>query len=501
MTLISDVGSERAVLSGIAQYGRDGLIEVDDIVTVDTFTDSSNQMVYKVFKHILATCEVLDVPSIVSGSQEVNLYDAVAKQKKDLEYIRALFSLPIKKDSIRQFAKKIAKFAFARKAQAAHKEAHDNLSLLKGNETLDEIITISEKPIFDLVIESNKGKDDAPVLLFENIMEVIQDIMDNPCENVGVPTPWKYYNASIGGGFRRGGVNIIGARIKKGKTTIAKEIGLHVTTKLNYKLLFLDTEMGGIDQQLRSLSSMSKVAIGKIERGSFADSLLEKQAVLEMAKMCQDNKNFYYKSIAGKPFDEVMSIIRRWIVKEVGFNDDGTTKDCLVLYDYFKLMNKGDLGSLKEYEALGYQISTFTDFCKQFDFPVCAFVQLNRQEDISQSDRLRWLCHSYSAFLDKKPDQLLNDGPENGNRAMTVLDARYGPGTPETYINMRLIGDIATIHEIGLNGSQQDNNSSGGSIQSANTNTPSKDTGFIVNEDENKSEKLFDDEPPEELQS
>ena len=189
-----------------------------------------------------------------------------------------------------------------------------------------------------------------------------------------------------------------------------------------------------------------------IETGKFNKSDLMKNMVLNAYHTLKGNDKFFYKSIAGRPFEEVMSIIRRWILKEVGFDDSGKTKDCLVIYDYFKLMDKSQLNNLKEYEAMGYQISSFTDFTKEFDFPVMAFVQLNRQEDISQSDRLRWLCQSYTAFLPKDAEMVAADGGlMNGNRLLRVESCRFGPGIPSNdYINMMVNGDYNIAQELGL---------------------------------------------------
>ena len=100
---------------------------------------------------------------------------------------------------------------------------------------------------------------------------------------------------------------------------------------------------------------------------------------------------------------------------------------------------------------MGFQISRLTDFCKEFDFPCLAFVQLNQQNNISQSDRLRWLCHSFGAYEKKKPEEATDDGPQGGNRKLTLLDTRYGPGVDEgDYICMDFVRDINKITEIGL---------------------------------------------------
>ena len=138
-------------------------------------------------------------------------------------------------------------------------------------------------------------------------------------------------------------------------------------------------------------------------------------------------------------------------MREVGYDESGNVNNCVVVYDYFKLMDRNQLNNLQEYQAIGFQISRLTDFCKEFDFPCLAFVQLNRQGDVSQSDRLRWLCSSYSSFEKKPPEDTANDGLENGNRKMIVRDTRFGPGIEEDdYICFNFNRDINRISEICL---------------------------------------------------
>jgi len=454
--MLADIGTERAVLSGIARFGKTGLMEVDDIVNVNTFTDSSNQILFKCLKDAAYKNPQIDIQSLITSSRELNVYDVVAKSKKDLEFINSLFLFPINFENIRGYGKRLAKLEFARTAQIKHKEAYDALANLKGSESIDEIIGISEKPVFDLLLNSD-GKSDEPTLIADGMDEYVQFILNNQIDNVGIPTPWPIYNAAIGGGFRVGGVNMIGARPKCGKSTLAKELIMHVTNKLNIPVLYIDTEMEQRDTFIRTLASSARIPINVIETGKFSKSDLLKGMFLNAYEELKANKLFFYKNVPGKKFEQIMSIIRRWIVKYVGVGNP-----CLIVYDYFKLMDKSDLSSLKEYEALGYQISDFTNFAKEFNFSTLAFVQLNRQEEISQSDRLRWLCHSFVSFIEKTSEMIGEDGGiQNGNRRMYVHDARFGPKLqPGQHINFQVNREISQISEIGLKGAADDNEGS-----------------------------------------
>ena len=84
----------------------------------------------------------------------------------------------------------------------------------------------------------------------------------------------------------------------------------------------------------------------------------------------------------------------------------GKTNDCLVVYDYLKLMSSSSINNnMQEYQALGFQITNLHNLAVKLDFPCLSFVQLNRDgitkestDAVSGSDRLNWLCTSFSIF-------------------------------------------------------------------------------------------------------
>lgn len=226
------------------------------------------------------------------------------------------------------------------------------------------------------------------------------------------------------------------------------------TAENDIPVLFLDTEMEDKDVIPRLLANMAEVEISSIERGIFAQNDFSKNAVNNAANKFRDLP-IYYKSIPGLGFDEIMAIIRRWIYSDVGIKLDGKANQCLIVYDYFKIMNSGDLGDVAEFQALGLQINKLTDFCKKYDVPCMSFVQLNRDgidkestAVISQSDRLLWACNSFSLFKDKTAEEMEKDGWTNGNKKLITLKSRYG-GEHQygQYISMNMKKNMCILQE------------------------------------------------------
>lgn len=448
-----DVAAERAVLSGICRYGNEALLDVSDIIETNTFTLESNQVIYRCLVQVLSKSNTVDIPSLLSASSELGL-NAILDNKDELEFIRSIFSFPIKLENVRVLAAKLKKIQIAKEIQLKLEDAHRQLSDVTGNESIDEIISVAESPIFDVSTELNKDSDSRPQKLFSGAKEYLDHLIANRCDMVGISTGFPIYDNIIGGGQRAGSVNLIVARPKTGKTTHAKTVGMFVAGTTNTPVLMLDTEMNKGDQINRSIATKTKILTNKLETGQFGDS----EHQMQMAyKFVEDNVDipYYYKNIAGKPFEAVLSIMRRWVMQEVGLDSTGKANPCLIIYDYFKLMNEDALEKMQEYQAMGFQISKFTDFANISGVSGLAFVQANRyainQETtdiISQSDRLLWLCGSCCFLRRKSQEEIIAEGIENGNMKLIPLECRYGPGLDDDWINMRMDGNYALLEEL-----------------------------------------------------
>lgn len=449
---LQDSAAERAILSSFVQHGNEAYYATSDIIDISCFVDVNNQFIYKCLSNILESGKTVDVPTILSSANDIGILEQI-NNTEQMSFIRSLFSLPVQKTNTRKHAIKIKKLQIARLAQDKHKEAYAVLSQIDGTQTIDEILAISEKPLLELSFSLNSHQEDRPKQIAEGGKELLEALCSNPVKNIGIPTPYPRYNKVIGGGLRNGGVNLIAARPKQGKTTFGKEVAIHVSGKLKIPVLFLDTEMIKDDQYYRSLASISRVSINRIETGQFGQNEIEKKRVFD-ANTLLESMFYKHHAIAGKAFDEIISIIRRWILQDVGYNTDGTVKPCLVIYDYFKIMNESSLKDMEEYQALGFQISKLSDFCKLYQFPVLAFVQVNRDgvtketsDIISGSDRLLWLCHSLSVWKRKTKEEIENDS-DNGNMKLIPLEARFGAALDEgDYIHFTMDGEKSMIAE------------------------------------------------------
>jgi len=449
----SNPAAERAVLSGIIKGGNETYLDTSDILKEEFFTLEASQVTYKCIKHILDkdSSSKLDLTTILSTAHEIGLAKFFG-EKSAQNYLRSLTQLDINPENVRSEAKKIAKLAITRILYSKLEEAQKDLCGVSGSESISQIVSIAESKISDLMnlysddsVKTMKMGDGADIWL--------ENILANPQDVVGISTGFGLFDSAIGGGMERKTVHLIAARMKVGKSALTDTIGLHVAGKLGIPVLNIDTEMSQEKHLARICANITSIDSILIKKGKV--NTTEANKLREAVKYIKSIP-YHYRCVAGYPFEDILAVIRRWVTKDVG-KENGKTRDCLVIFDYFKLMDADTLKSMAEFQALGFQLSKMTDFAIKYDIPILAFAQTNRDgaseytmETIADSDRLGRFASSVSIFARKSSEEIGQEGIENGNRKLYPLVSRDGPGFEDgNYINMNFRGEFCKITELG----------------------------------------------------
>jgi replicative DNA helicase len=483
--VLCDTAAERAVLSGICCYGDSAYLDIADIIQETTFTVDSNKIIYRCLKKIFESEQKssIDIAIIFSTAEELGL-SSLFSRKEEVQHLKAILDFPVNIENVRKFAAKIRKLEIGRLLRHQLDKAQDKLLEITGSETVGSILGIAEEAIFDFSALLS-DTDNNPVMIGDKLEEYIDQLVNNPIDQVGIPTGFPVYDQAIGGGLRKSTINVIAARPKTGKTLLSDNMGFYIANKLKIPVLNMDTEMTKEDHINRVIAMITEIEINHIETGKFQDSPNKVIKIKEAVESLKETP-LYYKSIAGKSFEDQLSIMRRWLVKEVGLNNDGTAKDCVIFYDYLKLMDtQGMTQDLKEYQVLGFMMTALHNFASKYKVPIVAFIQLNRDgitkestDTASGSDRIIWLCSNFSIFKRKSPEEISEDGPENGNRKLVPLVSRHGGGLDDNdYINCHMKGWCAKITE-------------GKTKLEIVKNSKTDRDGFIVNDNETGNEEI-----------
>ena len=281
--ILSDAPAERAILSGICRYGSDAYYEVASLLTPQSFTIESNQIIYGCLTHVLEadSTKEIDLPTILSASKEIGV-DTFLSAKEEVQHLSAIMKFPVQLSNVRKFAIKIRKIQIARGMYDKLEETKERYLQLKGDEPIGEILGIAEESIFDFIQELNEN-DDSPKKVFADAEERLEELAKDPVDIVGIPTGFRLYDYAIGGGLRRGTVNVIGARPKTGKTLFAENAGIYMA-KQGVPVLNLDTEMTKQDHQDRGMAMLTDIGINEIETGQFVNNNYKHEKLLKTVK-------------------------------------------------------------------------------------------------------------------------------------------------------------------------------------------------------------------------
>lgn len=451
----TNLHAETGTLCALFKYGKLFYYEVDRIVTEECFNLDIHKIIWRSVKELLKNDDSeIDLFTVEATIDKLGLNNFLAKDN-NYDYFQALSKEKIEKANGVQFAKQIRKLNIAKQKHDKLVEAQDKYKKVDGTESIQEILSIAENAAFDNEIVEEDIK---PKLMGDGLGMYIKELMDAELPQLGLSTGFPLYDAAIGGA-RKGNVQCIAARMKIGKSILAKEIGYYVS-KNGIPVLNVDTEMSRQQHMLRLTGSISGVKIREIETGKFK---YEKDKVDKVRNAVAEINSlpFYHKNVAGFDWDGQISVMKNWLMQIVGLNNDGTaSQPCLIILDYLKLMNnEGITKNLREHEMLGYMSIGLHNLSMKYNIPIITFAQLNRdgisKEDTSivgDSDRIARYVSSLAVFKDKTYDEILADGlTEGGNKKMIVLAARDGPGSEGNYINFILNKDICKISELKTN--------------------------------------------------
>ena len=440
---MNDIITEKAIISSLLKGGTALYNEYSTSLTSTSFSNPLWSCVYTCIESVIEDDFVKEVsPEMVFVKAKSLGLEKKVCTEKNIDEIKSCYELNISKEEIPIFFRRISFWDVVSKLKDRLDDSLKMVSNLSGEEKLLDVISEVEESVFNYLPEIVNN--DEMVDMSQFVHEHIKYIEDNPIQSPGIPTGFPKYDKCIGGGFRRGTVNVVGARPKVGKSTFCLNICKNVSS-FGVPVLYLDTEMRKETQAIKYVSLVSKVDQYDIETGKFKEKESSALSVSEAVKKIK-NIPFTHSNVSGKKPQEIMSIILKWLSKVVGKNESGQTNDCLIVLDYLKTMDISDLGNVQEYQYLGDFITKIHNFAVKHDIPVLATVQLNRdginREDgsvISGSDRILWLCSSMT-FLKKKTDEDVASGDilSNGDRKMIVVDTRYGSGIDASseYINV-----------------------------------------------------------------
>ncbi len=426
--MLQAVGAERAILS-IVLHQPELIFDIDDVIKEQDFTNVGARVIYGLIKDmVLADREgVVDYNTIISRAEEKGLTNFL-KVTQNGQLLEALEQTKVNPDSLGNHVNAVKTATIKRETIQFLEGLKGDIEKFDGDAPL--LAAMVEDEVFKTMQRFDTGDDE-----FEKIEDNFAEVINTFAEtndliglDVGMPR-WQ----KDCGGIRNGTVTGIFARAKAGKSQFAAHCGVEIAIKQRLPILYLDTELQLRMQQMRTAGILSGISYSRIESGAWKSEREE----IDILKNCFDvvkDSPFYYKNISGRSYRHVIPVIRKWFYKYVG-KSIGDEPCCLVIYDYIKLMDMGDIKHAAEYQVLGFLLSAIHDVAAQLNIPILALGQLNREAlkvdneaTIAGSDRITHNVDSLTIMRAKKPEEIDADGAQRGNYIFKALLARNGPG-------------------------------------------------------------------------
>jgi replicative DNA helicase len=427
------------------------IFDIDSVwITRDDFYHEGCRCIYSAILSLATTCKSID--NVVLETKIAQLFKPYYDQKSEEfgRICRKLFKIkPI--ENIEEYVRIIVTNATKRRA---NRHLHSMLHCVDKSTDHNEILNTVENKTVQFTAGQLRNVDVSCLSDKYNIFIEEQQKMFKEGRKIGISSGYKNYDILLGGGFRRSAVDIVAARAKVGKSILGINIAYNVASR-GIPVLYLDTELTWRIQLSRLLSVMSGVPIRHLETGGFFGKLKYAQRIKKIKKRFQ-KLPLSYVEIKGWNIQKQISTIRSWFARNVGKDEDGRTKDALIVLDYIKIMDRGDFQDAKEYQALGFQLTALHDLMGELDSSMFAMVQENRlgldehhEGSVGGSDRISQYCDSLSFLMARKAEELRDDyeNPDRDedvdpyNMKLLVRISRFGGNNPSNE-SISLYSDI-----------------------------------------------------------
>lgn len=464
-----NIAAEFGLLAGLCQ-NPDTYFDLQQHLSLDDFTDKVHREFFTVLQRLLLNTDassaiIVTQPGLLAEASALGLKDFYTTCR-DGEFIEAcLDHKSTAGDTLRAFTQ-VKRETVKRKYHEFFKQKTKFLA-----ETVDDtndIITEIDTGLIDLSNKLQGVVDDEIIHLPARAEDIIKDLAEHPGE-LGVNIGFPIWQRAIGG-IRNGSVTFIAATAKAGKSQIGARAAVELSQHI--PVLYCDSELNEISQSVRAFGMFAEINYEILETGywkvdpqkimadgydkTFATQCQLARTTLEDADTWKEFRQhkLFYKKMTGMTAREMIPFLRRWVMQQVGLDKKTRVPRCLIVWDYIKLARIDEVQKMGvgAHDVIGDACMALHDFAEEFNLPILAFGQTNRQIDrdmnmIAGAKKIVELVDSISLFEKKDVDDLVTDPV--GTHALYELATRHGKGL-STYVNISADLSIGKFKELGV---------------------------------------------------
>ena len=443
MALIQSLRLEQRLLAGLAKFPKK-FYYLEKFIGDEDFTSHSYKKIFYHLKRSILNGDSVDATTLTAKLEAEKLC-FLDEQVGTYDFISNLFENPIKEEMVEQTAKDLKPFTARRRIHAAFLEGAEKMKGLK-NASLDEILSISDK-VFNNEITYYDG-DSGPENIYDELMEVIEDLGNNPISEVGFVGPHKRVHEMYGSLLRPGDITVILARSGVGNTKFCMDFCTKGSLKYNnVPILHFDNgEMSKKDLMFRQMSALTGIPPYYFETGKWRsiewNGMSNEQIVSLVRSQWPKVKDmkFFYFNVANYTTEAMIQLIQSFYYSSIGRGNP-----LIFSFDYIKSPLEGR-GSQSQWQEVGTMIQKFKSFIQaellHEGNPVISMitsVQANRSgivgnrnssdlpDDAGQvglSDMITQQCSHMFLLREKTLDEMRNE-PDFGTHKLKPIKTRF----------------------------------------------------------------------------
>jgi replicative DNA helicase len=401
------------------------------LISESDFLRPEHRFLYMIFNS-LSSREVkkFDSSMVINEAKKNGIMENIG----GYEYLNAIMSLEVENENLSYYINKILDISTKYRL---YTNLQSNLETIEMEAKNDEVTSVdligkTESDVMNLSMESNAVKE--ATNLSDGIDEYIEERKSNPIKYCGISTGFSILDSRIDG-LIPGALHVVCARPKHGKSTFLSTVAAYAAYTLHKSVLYVDTEMPFDQWRSRMLSMLSGVPERRVKHGGYTNQ--EYDNIKGAAQVIKKGKLFH-EYMPGYNIGKLTAIYKKY--KHI---DDIE----LAIFDYIKTPSGSDFRNKKEYQLLGDVTTALKDLSGQLKIPFFAANQINRQQDIADSDRILRYSDIIMFLKPKDNEEIEKYGIDYGTYRLIITDSRRGGTTPQEGIDYQFIKTSLQIFE------------------------------------------------------
>ncbi len=359
--------AEQSVI-GSMLMDRDAIIAASEIITADDFYQNQYGVMFDAMVELFNEGKPVDLVTLQNRLKEKD----VPPEVSSLEFVREIVIAVPTSANIKSYANIVREKAMLRRLIRVNEEIAN--TCYSGKERLEDILSYTEKAIFDL-LQNRTGSDFVPIKQVAlNVLERIEAASKSEGTVTGIPTGFIDLDYKTSG-MQPSDLVLLAARPSMGKTAFVLNLVDYVAVRKGMPCMIFSLEMSKEQLVNRMLSMESNVDSQKLRTGSLTDA--DWDAVVEGIGIIGNSK-LLIDDTPGISITELRSKCRK-IKLEYGLS--------MVIVDYLQLMSGSGRSGDNRQQELSEISRSLKALAREIQAPVVALSQLSRACESRQDHR------------------------------------------------------------------------------------------------------------------